>query len=108
MRSCVRCMRFLSLRRPMQQRTLIITAIPVAILLIFSGIGVVASRSGDGDGSQSSKSGGFAIAEPVKAKWERAAADATATFAFDVENPRNDRAQVVELTREKILLDNQR
>ena len=95
----------------MSRRTVFITAIPIIILMLFGGIGVVASRLDDGEGAEhgagSNDGAAFAISVPVKAKWEAKAA-ANATFTYKIEPPHTDRARTVELTREKINLDNQR
>lgn len=101
----------------MPHRTLVITAIPLAILLFFGGIGVVASRGDDAsqDGGAHDGSGGsaggmpFAVAEPVKAQWNpTAAADGGAKFLLPVVEPATESARGYQLTREKILLDNTR
>lgn len=95
----------------MTRRTLIITAVPLLILTIFGGIGVVASRSSDNPNGAESRDGGdglpFASPEPVKAQWNpKAAADAK--FTLPVIEPGTDVSRGYNLTREKILLDNTR
>jgi hypothetical protein len=92
----------------MPRRTLIITAIPLAILMLFGGIGVIASRSGDAQ-ARGEGAGGlpFAIAEPVQAKWNATAA-ANATFTFTIVEPPPGVARGYDLTREKIRLDDTR
>ncbi len=95
----------------MQQRTVIVTAAPLAILLLFGAVGVVASRAADNDKNNGNPQEGkpglpFAIAEPVLAKWDpQGAARANCKFAYEIEAPKTDRAQTQQLGREKILLD---
>lgn len=94
----------------MNRRTLLITALPLAIVLAFGALGVVASRAGWGDGrSEDGDDGGlpFAIAEPVKANWNPTAA-AEASFTLQITPPAGMQARSYELTREKIDLDDTR
>lgn len=96
----------------MNRRTIVITALPLAILVAFGLIGVVASRPE----TVRADPGGlpFAIDKPVQAKWQPGAAAATSgaagggvntVFTFAIEAPKTDRVKSYELAREGIRLD---
>jgi hypothetical protein len=91
-----------------RRRTTLVTALPLTILLIFGVIGLLASRASERAGARDGQSGmPFAIAEPVKARWESTAA-ANATFTYEIEAPKAARERSYELTHDKITLDNTR
>jgi hypothetical protein len=90
----------------MNQRRMIVTAVPLVILMAFAVVGVVASRAADDDGNPTDDKPGlpFAVADPVRAAWDPHGA-AKAKFTYEIELPKTDRAQSSELSRQKILLD---
>jgi hypothetical protein len=94
----------------MSSRRVNLTAVPLAIVLGFGAIGVVINRFSDNaDASQTDLP--FAIAEPVKAKWEQkatASAPSETPFAFNVAEPASNQKRAIELFREKIPLDGSR
>ena len=91
----------------MNRRTVTVTAVPLAILVIFAGVGVVASRGGQEQDERAPKDRSdttFAVATPVRGKWDPQGA-AKSKFAYEIELPKTDHAQSHELSRQKILLD---